>query len=63
MRFALVRRDNRVSIPGFDRTAYKLRNQVERFFRKLTHFRAEATRYDKRDDHVRASVQLASLRI
>jgi len=54
---------NRVNIPTFDRTAYKLRNQVERFFSKLKHFRAVATRYDKRDDNYLASVQLASLRI
>jgi len=54
---------NRVNIPEFDRTTYKLRNQVERFFRKLKHFRAVATRYDKRDDNFLASVQLASLRI
>ena len=54
---------NRVNIPAFDRTTYKLRNQVERFFSKLKHFRAVATRYDKRDDNFLASVQLASLRI
>jgi hypothetical protein len=36
---------------------------VERFFNKLKHFRAVATRYDKRDDNFLASVQLASIRI
>jgi transposase len=35
----------------------------ERFFNKLKHFRAVATRYDKRDDNFLASVQLASIRI
>jgi len=30
---------------------YKQRNAVERFFNKLKHFRAIATRYDKRDDN------------
>lgn len=54
---------NRVKIPAFDRGAYKKRDQVERFFSKLKHFRAVATRYDKRDDNFLASVQLASLRI
>ena len=39
------------------------RNEVERFFNKLKHFRAVATRYDKRDDNFLASVQLASIRI
>jgi len=46
-----------------DRQAYKARNFVERFFNKLKHFRAVATRYDKRDDNFLASVQLASIRI
>ncbi len=32
----------------FDRTLYKERNLVERFFSKLKHFRRIATRYDKR---------------
>lgn len=54
---------NRVNIPAFNPATYKLRNQVERFFNKLKHFRAVATRYDKRDDNFLASVQLASLRI
>ena len=46
-----------------DEDRYKDRNQVERFFNKLKHFRAVATRYDKRDDNFLASVQLASNRI
>ncbi len=48
---------------AFDFDLYKQRNQVERFFSKLKHFRAVATRYDKRDDNFIASIQLASLRI
>ena len=36
---------------------------VERFFNKLKHFRAVATRYDKRDDNYLASIKLASIRI
>jgi transposase len=36
---------------------------VERFFNKINHFRAVATRYGKRDDTFLASVKLASLRI
>jgi len=54
---------NRVDIPVFDRTTYRLRNQAERVFSKLKHVRAVAARYDKRDDNVLASVQRASLRI
>ena len=53
----------RKRLPTFDADLYKRRNQVERFFSKLKHFRAVATRYDKRDDNFLASVQLASLRI
>jgi len=37
------------------------RNLIERVFNKLKHFRAIATRYDKRDDNFIASVKLASI--
>lgn len=53
----------RKRFPAFDIELYKQRNQIERFFSKLKHFRAVATRYDKRDDNFLASVQLASVRI
>jgi len=53
----------RVDPPAFSASLYKKRNLVERFFNKLKHFRAVATRYDKRDDNYLASVKLASLRI
>ena len=54
---------HRVDPPAFSAWLYRQRNQVERFFNKLKHFRAAATRYDKRDDNYLASVKLASLRI
>lgn len=54
---------NRIRHPNFSTWVYRQRNAVERFFNKLKHFRAVATRYDKRDDNFLASVQLASLRI
>ncbi len=54
---------NRIRHPVFSSWVYRQRNAVERFFNKLKHFRAVATRYDKRDDNYLASVQLASLRI
>jgi len=54
---------NRVNHPAFSSWVYRQRNAVERFFNKLKHFRAVATRYDKRDDNYLASVQLASIRI
>jgi transposase len=54
---------NRKNVPAFSRFLYRYRNLVERFFNKLKHFRAVATRYDKRTDNYLASVKLASARI
>ena len=54
---------NRIRHPIFSAWVYRQRNAVERFFNKLKHFRAVATRYDKRDDNFLASIQLASMRI
>jgi transposase len=54
---------NRTNRPAFSASLYRQRNAVERFFNKLKHFRAVATRYDKRDDNFLASVKLALLRI
>jgi transposase len=54
---------NRVKNFPFSAWVYRQRNAVERFFSKLKHFRAIATRYDKRDDNFLASIQLASIRI
>ena len=53
----------RINPPKFSKRLYRERNLVERFFNKLKHFRAVATRYDKRDDNYLASVKLASIRI
>ena len=54
---------NRKNIPAFNPWLYRFRNRVERFFNKLKHFRAVATRYDKRDDNFLASVKLVSFQI
>jgi transposase len=54
---------NRKQTPLFGAVMYKVRNKVERFFNKIKHYRAVATRYDKRDDNFLASVHLASIRI
>ena len=54
---------SRLKPPPFNKRLYRKRNLVERFFNKLKHFRAVATRYDKRDDNYLASVKLASIRI
>jgi transposase len=54
---------NRRNIPAFCRFLYRYRNLVERFFNKLKHFRAIATRYDKNPENYLAGVKLASARI
>ena len=54
---------NRVNLPPFNKRLYRKRNLVERFFNKLNHFRAIATRYDKTPENYLAGVKLASLRI
>jgi transposase len=43
-----------------DFALYRERNLAERFFNKLKHFRAVATRYDKLARNFLAGVQLAS---
>jgi transposase len=53
----------RKNIPAFSPFLYRYRNLVERFFNKLKHFRAVATRYDKNPENFLASVKLASARI
>jgi transposase len=54
---------NRKNLPSFSAYLYRYRNLVERFFNKIKHYRAVATRYDKRPENFLAGVKLASLRI
>lgn len=54
---------NRVNIPAFSPWLYRYRNGVERFFNKLKHSRAIATRYEKHDANYLALVKLAAARI
>lgn len=42
---------------------HRYRNLAERFFNKIKHYRAVATRYDKRPDNFLAGVKLAFVRI
>lgn len=56
-------KSNRKWRPCFSKTLYRERNQVERFFSKLKHFRRIATRYDKLADNFLAMVKLASMRL
>jgi transposase len=53
----------RVNVPCFSPYLYRFRNLVERFFNKLKHFRAVATRYEKHDANYLALAKLAAIRI
>lgn len=62
--FANVKpKSSRINVPAFSAFLYKCRNLVERFFNKLKHFRAIATRYEKYAVNYLALVKLASVRI
>jgi transposase len=53
----------RVNKPVFSPWLYRYRNLVERFFSKLKHSRAIATRFEKHDANYLALVKLAAARI
>ena len=53
----------RIDKPAFSPFLYRTRNLVERFFNKLKHFRAVATRYEKHAANYLALVKLAATRI
>lgn len=54
---------NRITPIPFSKFLYRYRNVVERFFSKLKHFRAVATRYEKHDANYLALVKIAATRI
>ena len=54
---------HRVNVPAFSPFLYRWRNRVERFFNKLKHFRAIATRYEKHAENYLALVKLAAARL
>jgi transposase len=53
----------RTAPPPLDRTVYRRRNRIERFFARIKHFRAIATRYEKHDANYLALLKLAASRI
>ncbi len=55
----------RVKVPAFSPFLYRYRNLIERFFNKLKHSRAVATRFEKHDHDANylALVKLAAARI
>jgi transposase len=56
------KRNRKVFIPH-DEAVYKHRNQIERCFGRLKHFRRFATRYDRRTIHFAGFVHLAAAMI
>ena len=56
-------KSNRIWTPCLSRAIYRERNQVERFFSKLKHFRRTATRYDKFADNCLAMLKISSMRL
>lgn len=56
------KRNRKIFIPH-DTATYKHRNQIERCFGRLKHFRRFATRYDRRTIHFTGFVHLAAAMI
>ncbi len=56
------KRNRKVYIPH-DTAIYKHRNQIERCFNRLKHFRRFATRYDRRTVHFTGFIHLAAVMI
>lgn len=54
---------NRKYPPAFSPFLYRYRNLVKRFFNKLKHFRAVATRFEKHPQNYLALVKLAAIKI
>lgn len=54
---------NRKNRPSFSPFLYRYRNLVERFFSKIKHFRAVATRFEKHAENYLALVKLAAIQI
>ena len=52
-----------MNIPNFSPRLYRYRNLTERFFNRLEHFRAIATRFEKHDANYLALVKLTASRI
>ena len=56
------KRNRKIAIPH-DASIYKHRNQIERCFSRLKHFRRFATRYDRRTLHFTGFIHLAAAMI
>ncbi len=56
-------KSNRMKPHRFSKSLYQKRNLVERFFNKIKHYRAIATRYDKKPENFLAAVKLVATQI
>lgn len=54
---------NRPNVPAFSPWLYRYRNLVDRFFSKIKHYRAIATRFEKHDANDHAFVKLAAAKV
>ena len=54
---------NRTRVPSFSPFLYRYRNLAERFFNKIKHFRAIATRFEKHAENYLALVKLAAIQV
>ncbi len=54
---------NRKTKKRYNKTRYKNRNQVERFFNRTKHYRRVATRYEKTAENFAGFVWLAALMV
>jgi len=52
----------RLILISVNKRLYKQRNKIERFFNKIKHYRAVATRYEKHDANYLALIKLAAAR-
>jgi len=53
----------RLQKPLFSAPLYRMRNAIERFFSKIKHYRAIATRYEKHPENYLALIKLAAAKI
>lgn len=61
IRITLPRKSNERRRGSFDKTVYRQRNQVERFFNRLKQCRRIATRYEKRAVNYAAMITIAMI--
>lgn len=61
IRYTIPRKSNEHRGGKFDKSLYRLRNQVERCFNRLKQFRRIATRYEKMAENYLAMLTLASI--